>query len=106
MPKRSMETLTESMFYILMAFRTGAMCGIDMADFIARRTEGRLRMGPATLYTVLAKFEAEKYIRQISSDGHKRVYCITEKGMAAYRAEVERLRRCLSDAEKGGLLYE
>ena len=102
MPKRAMETLTESMFYVLMAFQSGSMCGTDIADFVHRRTEGRLRLGPATLYTVLAKSEAEKYIREISTDGRKRTYCITQKGLDAYRAELERLRTCLNDAEKGG----
>ena len=34
MPKKSMELLTESMFYVLMALQTGPMCGIDAAEFI------------------------------------------------------------------------
>ena len=99
MPKRSMETLTETMFYVLMAFYQGPMCGIDVAHFIDERTNGRVQIGPATLYTILAKFEKEKYIRETEVDGRKRTYRITEKGLAAYREEVERLRACLADAE-------
>ena len=57
MPKKSMDILTESMFYVLMALYKEPMCGIDAAAFIGQRTNGRLRIGPATLYTVLAKFE-------------------------------------------------
>ena len=64
MPRKSMDTLTESMFYVLMALMTGLMCGIDIADFIEKRTKSRLQMGPATLYTILGKFEKEKYIRE------------------------------------------
>ena len=56
--------------------------------------------GPATLYTILAKFEKEKYIRETAVDGRKRTYAITEKGLAAYDAELLRLRRCLTDAER------
>ena len=37
MPKKSMESLTETMFYVLMAFCKGAMCGIDVADYIESR---------------------------------------------------------------------
>lgn len=99
MPKKALEVLTESMFYVLMALSGGPMCGIDVADFIDRRTGGRLQVGPATLYTVLAKFEGEKYIREVSVQGRKRTYRITEKGLTAYRAELERLRRCVADAE-------
>lgn len=99
MPKQPMAGLTETMFYVLMAFQKGEMCGIDVADFIEVHTGGRVRLGPATLYTILGKFETEKYIREISVEGRKRTYAITEKGIAAYRAEVERLRQCVIDAE-------
>jgi len=99
-PKRSMEQLTESMFYVLMAFFHGEKCGIDAAHFIDERTRGRVQIGPATLYTILAKFEKEKYIRETEVDGRKRTYRITDKGITAYREEVERLRACLADAEE------
>ena len=100
MPKRSMETLTESMYYTLMAFRLGPMCGIDVMEFVEKWTEGRVQMGPATLYTILGKFETEGYIQEVSVEGRKRTYRITEKGLAAYRAEQDRLRRCISDAQR------
>ena len=95
-----MKVLTESMFYVLMAFRKKEMCGIDVADYIENRTSGRLQIGPATLYTILGKFEKEKYIREIEVDGRKRTYEITEKGLTAYETELNRLRWCISDAEE------
>ncbi len=101
MPKRSMENLTESMFYVLMALRTGPMCGTDAAKYVEERTAGRVRIGPATLYTVLAKFENEKYTRQTEVDGRRRTYTITEKGEKAFQAELVRLRLCVADAEGG-----
>lgn len=101
MPKKSMDILTESMFYVLMALMQGPMCGIDIADFIDSRTKGRLKIGPATLYTVLGKFEKEKYIREVSVEGRKRTYAITEKGATAYREELKRLKQCVLDAEGG-----
>ena len=106
MPKKAMEMLTESMFYVLMSFSRGPMCGIDVAEDIARRTGGRLRMGPATLYTVLGKFEKEKYIKEIAVEGRKRTYQITDKGRMAYQEELTRLYQCIADAEqaKGGSL--
>jgi DNA-binding PadR family transcriptional regulator len=102
MPKKALESLTESMFYVLMAFRGGAKCGIDVAEFVEKKTGGLCRLGPATLYTILAKFETEKYIREIQVDGRKRTYEITDKGLAAYYDEVARLRRCLADADSEG----
>ena len=99
LPRKAMESLTESMFYVLMAFRQGEMCGIDIADHIEKFTAGRVKLGPATLYTILAKFEKEKYIRETAVEGRKRTYVITDRGAEAYEMEVARLRRCVADAE-------
>lgn len=98
MPKKPLENLTESMFYVLMAFGRGPMCGIQVVEFIEQRTAGRIQMGPATLYTILGKFEQEGYIEEVSVEGRKRTYQITGRGMIAYREEVERLQQCVADA--------
>lgn len=99
MPRKSLENLTESMFYLLMAFCRGPACGTDAAAWVREKTAGRCRIGPATLYTILAKFEQERYIREVAVEGRKRTYQITNKGRDAYREELERLRQCLRDAE-------
>lgn len=104
MPKKALENLTESMFYVLMAFRGGPKCGIDTSQFIEQKTTGRCKLGPATLYTILAKFEKEGYLTEIAVEGRKRTYQITEKGLQAYEEEVVRLRHCVEDADsEGGL---
>lgn len=100
MPKKSMELLTESMFYVLMALSKAPMCGIDIAAWITQKTKNRVQLGPATLYTILGKFEKEQYIAQTEVEGRKRTYRITSRGLDAYRAELERLRRCIADAEE------
>ena len=99
MPKKAMEILTESMFYVLMAFSKRPMCGIDVADYIEKRTNGRVMLGPATLYTILGKFEKEKWIKEVEVEGRKRTYRITDIGLTAYEQEVERLKKCVQDAE-------
>lgn len=107
MPRRPLENLTESMFYVLLALKTRPMCGMEIAVFLERATNGRLRIGPATLYTVLSKFEEVQYIEEIAVEGRKRTYRITSRGMDAYQAEISRLTACLRDAETiGGLLHE
>ena len=99
MPKKAMEILTESMFYVLMALSKAPMCGIDIAAWITEKTKGRVSLGPATLYTVLGKFEKEGYIAETEVEGRKRTYRITSRGLDAYRSELERLRACLADAD-------
>ena len=100
MPKKAMEILTESMFYVLMALSRVPMCGIDIAAWITERTKGRVSLGPATLYTVLGRFLKEGYIEEIEVSGRKRTYRITQVGLNAYLEELERLSRCLLDAQK------
>ena len=100
MPKKAMEILTESMFYVLMALNSGPMCGIDIAAWITGRTKGRVQLGPATLYTILGKFEKEGYITETEVAGRKRTYKITGKGGEAYHAELTRLRQCIADADE------
>lgn len=104
MPKKAMEILTESMFYVLMAFSKGPMCGMDVAEYIEQRTKGRVLIGPATLYTILGKFEKEKWIKEVEVEGRKRTYRITDIGKNAYEQEVERLQKCVQDASAA--LYE
>lgn len=98
-----MDILTESMFYVLMALLQGEMCGMDMAAFVEERTRGRVILGPATLYTILGKFEKEKYIKEVRVEGRKRTYRITDRGRKAFDEELARLRQCVADAEGGTL---
>ena len=100
MPKKALEALTESMFYVLMALRSCPMCGTDISHRVTALTDGRLQMGPATLYTILGKFEAEGYIAETAVEGRKRTYRITDAGQAAYSAELQRLHRCIHDAAR------
>ena len=53
MPKQALESLTESMFYLLMALTQGERCGTEITAFAAEITAGRVKIGPATLYTLL-----------------------------------------------------
>jgi DNA-binding PadR family transcriptional regulator len=76
------------------------MCGIEIAAAIDTLTDDRVHIGPATLYTVLGRFEKEGYIEEIEVSGRKRTYQITQTGLNAYREELERLNRCLLDAQK------
>ena len=98
MPKKPLESLTESMFYVLMAFSAAECCGAEVVQFVAARTGGALRLGPATLYTILAKFEEVGYLTETAVDGRRRTYAITAAGRAAYQAELKRLQRIVADA--------
>ncbi|WP_412531138.1 PadR family transcriptional regulator [Lawsonibacter sp. OA9] len=92
--------LTEPMFYVLMSFLRQDMCGTEITEFVERRTRGRVKLGPGTLYTLLAKFQDEGFIQETEVDGRKRTYRLTDKGRQAYREELDRLRACVLDGEE------
>lgn len=100
MGDRGAAPLTEAMFYVLMAFSRGELCGTEISAAVNRRTEGRVHLGPGTLYTILGRFLEDGLIVETSVQGRQRNYRLTEKGSAVYQAELARLRRCLADAEK------
>ena len=92
--------LTEPMFYVLMSFLKRDMCGTEITEFVARKTRDRVRLGPATLYTLLGKITEEGLIQETEVDGRKRTYRLTGKGRAVFQEELDRLRACLNDAEE------
>ena len=92
--------LTEPMYYVLMSFLRQDMCGTEITEFVDRKTQGRVNLGPGTLYTLLARFLDEGLIRETQVDGRRRTYRITPKGRAAFQEELERLRACTADGEE------
>ncbi len=100
MQEKTRGALTEPMFYVLMSFLRQEMCGIEITAFVERKTNGRVRLGPGTLYTLLAKFQEEKLIEETQLDGRKRTYRLTDKGRVVFQEELERLRSCVIDGEE------
>lgn len=100
MPRKTLDTLSEPMFYVLMALRHQPLCGADIAQWVSARTGGRLTLGPGTLYTILGKLTDEQMIRETSVEGRRRTYTVTEAGQRLYDNELTRLRRCVRDADR------
>ncbi len=100
MAGREKGPLTEPMYYVLMAFLRREMCGTEITEFVEHRTSGRVKLGPGTLYTLLARFQEDRLIAETSVDGRKRTYQITEKGRAAFQEELDRLRACVNNGEE------
>lgn len=97
MPGREKGPLTEPMYYVLMSFLRREMCGTEVTEFVERKTRGRVRLGPGTLYTLLARFQDEGMITETSVDGRKRTYQLTDKGRRTFEEELARLRACVDD---------
>ena len=55
MARAKFQTLTEQMFYILLCLRQEC-CGMDIMEKVRVMTEGRVNIGPGTLYNLLDQF--------------------------------------------------
>ena len=90
MAREKFGSLTEQMFYILLALDQPC-CGVDVMDKIRAVTSGRVTVGPGTLYTLLADFQKAGYIEETAVEGRKRTYRITPSGRALLEGEQRRL---------------
>ncbi|MDL2217847.1 PadR family transcriptional regulator [Christensenellaceae bacterium OttesenSCG-928-M15] len=96
MARKKLETLSEQMFYILLALHKPRH-GYGIMQYIKELTKGRVQVGAATIYTLLARFEKDGYISLIDEQGGKKGYCITQSGKALFQQEQKRLEQLLLD---------
>ena len=96
MAREQLQTLTEPMYYILLAL-TEECCGVDIMERVKKLSGGRVTVGPGTLYAMLAKFEEKEIIRLTTSEGRRKSYIITETGKEELKKEYERLKRMVFD---------
>jgi len=97
MAREQFQTLTEPMYYILLAL-TEECCGVDIMEKVKMISRGRVAVGPGTLYAMLAKFEENGVIQLTASEGRRKSYVITEVGKAMLQKEYDRLRIMTEDA--------
>ena len=79
MAREQFQSLSEQMYYILLAL-WDEQCGADISRRVDQLSQGRIQIGPGTLYTLLGRFQEQKMIRETESAGRRRYYVITEKG--------------------------
>ena len=101
MPREKFQTLTEQMFYILLCL-TREQCGVDIIERVREMTEGRVVIGPGTLYSLLESFQQECFIRETKVEGRRRSYRITPRGRERLDQERQRLERQLEDYGRYG----
>ena len=96
MAREQFQTLTEPMYYILLAL-TEECCGVDIMEKVKEISHGRVLVGPGTLYAMLAKFEENGVIQMTSSEGRRKSYVITDIGREMLQKEYNRLMIMVED---------
>ena len=82
--------LSESTYYILLLLKE-PLHGYGIMQEVEAMTEGRVVIGPGTLYGAFSTLEAEDLIAVERIEGRRKFYRLTAKGLKVLLAQYERL---------------
>src|SRR6056297_3037067 len=99
MARDKYQTLTEQMFYILICLKQES-CGVDIMKKVEELTNGRVIIGPGTLYSLLDNFVKEKIIIETKIENRKKNYIITSLGKKMLQKEYIRVTELKNDYER------
>ena len=106
----SLLPLTPAMFHILLALADAERHGYGIIKEVSMRTDGRVQMGPGTLYGLIKRMLAEGLIEESeerpdpeTDDERRRYYRLTDFGHRVAAAEAQRLAQMVRVARAKGL---
>jgi DNA-binding PadR family transcriptional regulator len=104
-PRPSKDTLTPPEVHILLALVDGDRHGLGIADHVQRFTNGRIVMGPGTLYGAIKRLldadlivDAPARPAQAADDPRRRYYRLTLLGRRAVESEARAMAQVVSVA--------
>ena len=96
------EPLTDSMFYIMAAL-TEPRHGYAIMNLIEKTTQGAVKIGPASMYTIIKKLLQYKWIYlHESSDSRRKTYQLTDRGREVLDEDLK-IRKLLIELAETGL---
>lgn len=102
MPKRKLDPLPAAAFHILLSLADEDLHGYAIMRQVAEQTEGRMRLGPGTLYSSIQTLLEENCIEEVEAredaalgNERRRYYRLTPAGRKLARSEAERLGNLL-----------
>jgi DNA-binding PadR family transcriptional regulator len=87
-------TIKPNAFHILLSLADGEQHGYAIMQEVLARTDGKLRLWPATLYGSLRKLADDGLIEESAGRGddiRRRTYRLTPRGRSVLAAEIRRL---------------
>ena len=91
MAREQLQTLSEPMYFILLAL-IRPMHGYEIMQTVSVISHERVKVGAGTLYALLTRFENEEIVRRVSDDGRRKIYELTDKGRELLDREYARLK--------------
>lgn len=99
MDNKIFKVLTQPMYYILLSLKEKRH-GYEIMQYVDWLTDGRVKVGPGTLYSLLSRFEEDGLIEMVSDDDNKKTYLIKYLGKEVLDEEIKRLQLLLSDSDR------
>lgn len=103
--------LTSAVFYILLALSDSEKHGYAIMRVVKEATEGRMILGPGTLYGAIKRLQRANFIVEsdyrpdpVIDDARRRYYELTELGRRVLVAESQRLAEMVEYARRKDLL--
>ena len=91
--------LTAPVFYVLLSLSIRDRHGYDILKHVEASSEGRIRLGPGTLYTTLKRLLDAGLITELSpdpgEDPRRRSYRLTARGRAELTGELQRMEQAI-----------
>ena len=85
-------TFSNMEFHVLLVLAEGPRHGYGIMQDAEALSDGAVRLGPGTLYSLIKRFQRDGLVRECEPDAdRRRCYCLTKKGRSHALAEVERL---------------
>lgn len=91
--------MSETAYYILLSL-VQPLHGYGIMQLVESVTQGRIRLGPGTLYGTLSRMEKDGLIESVAEEERRKIYHITPTGMDLLRLEMERLEELLTNGRK------
>lgn len=93
--KKTKRPLTETVFYILLAFRE-PMYGYLAIQYIEELSNGTVRIAAGTMYGAIENLLNQELIVQVPSDLERRkMYQTTQYGQSILELEIQRMQHCI-----------
>ena len=94
-------SLTPAIFYILLSLATKERHGYDIMKQVQQDSDGKIALGPGTLYGAIKRMLEEKLITEIESEhARRKYYQLTEKGRGIFNNELQRYNEAVELAKK------
>ena len=110
MPKRKFDPLPSAAFQILLSLADGNLHGYGIMRRVEQQSNGRIRLGPGTLYSSIQALLEDGLIEEVDrssdegGDERRRYYRLASSGRKQARIEAERLANLLRVARAKKIL--